>query len=137
LLFRLSVGLAVAQSAVVAVLSIVLIRLFGHRFGLQADMVAAHAIILLALPGIALYRMSTSVSRGMKVMQHDIYSRGITEPIATTLTFLLAVGIGFNESSPEVAAILGTAGSGLVGVGLAARLFRGASVDRHTVSYLA
>ena len=57
MLFRLSVGLAVAQSAVVAVLSIVVIRLFGHHFGLQADMVSAHAIIFLALPGIALYRM--------------------------------------------------------------------------------
>jgi O-antigen/teichoic acid export membrane protein len=75
MLFRLSVGLAVAQCAVVAVLSIVVIRLFGHRFGLQADMVSAQAILFLALPGIALYRMSTSVSRGMKVMQHDIYSR--------------------------------------------------------------
>src|SRR5438034_1539584 len=62
MLFRLAVGLAVSQSAVVAVLSIVIIRLFGHRFGLQTDMVSAHAIILWALPGIALYRMSTSVS---------------------------------------------------------------------------
>src|SRR6266513_3705133 len=53
-LFRLAVGLAVSQSAVVAVLSIVIIRLFGHRFGLQTDMVSAHAIILWALPGIAL-----------------------------------------------------------------------------------
>ena len=97
MLFRLAVGLAVAQSAVVAVLSIVIIRLFGHRFGLQTDMVSAHAIILWALPGIALYRMSTSVSRGMKVMQHDIYSRGITEPIATTLGFLITFVIGFKK----------------------------------------
>src|SRR5438067_4504133 len=88
MLFRLAVGLAVSQSAVVAVLSIVVIRLFGHHFGLQADMVSAHTIILLALPGIALYRMSTSVSRGMKVMQRDIYSRGIRVTIRTTLVFL-------------------------------------------------
>ena len=60
-------------------------------------MVSAHAIILCALPGIALYRMSTSVSRGMKVMQHDIYSRGITEPIATTLAFLITFVIGFKK----------------------------------------
>ena len=50
MLFRLAVGLAVTQSAVVAVLSIVVIRLFGHRFGLQTDMVSAQAIILWALP---------------------------------------------------------------------------------------
>jgi len=124
MLFRLSVGLAVAQSAVVAVLSIVLIRLFGHRFGLQADMVAAHAIILLALPGIALYRMSTSVSRGMKVMQHDIYSRGITEPIATTLAFLIVFVTGFKKFGPELAAIIGTAASGAVALAFASKLFR-------------
>src|SRR5438552_4926286 len=95
MLFRLAVGLAVSQSAVVAVLSIVVIRLFGHHFGLQTDMVSAQAIILWALPGIALYRMSTSVSRGMKVMQHDIYSRGITEPILSTLAFLIVFVTGF------------------------------------------
>src|SRR6478609_9835410 len=44
MLFRLAVWLAVTQSAVVAVLSIVVIRLFGHRFGLQTDMVSAQAI---------------------------------------------------------------------------------------------
>ena len=126
MLFRLSVGLAVAQSAVVAVLSIVVIRLFGHHFGLQADIVSAHAIIFLALPGIALYRMSTSVSRGMKVMQHDIYSRGITEPIATTIAFLIVFVIGFKKFGPELAAIIGTAASGAVALAFASKLFRGA-----------
>ena len=124
MLFRLSVGLAVAQSAVVAVLSIAVIRLFGHRFGLQADMVSAHTIILFALPGIALYRMSTSVSRGMKVMQHDIYSRGITEPIATTIAFLIVFVIGFKKFGPELAAIIGTAASGAVALAFASKLFR-------------
>ena len=135
MLFRLAVGLAVAQSAVVAVLSIVLIRLFGHRFGLQADMVLAHAIILWALPGIALYRMSTSVSRGMKVMQHDIYSRGITEPIATTLAFLIAFVIGFKKFGPELAAIVGTAASGAVALAFASKLFRRAPAADGSTSF--
>jgi O-antigen/teichoic acid export membrane protein len=121
MLFRLAVGLAVAQSAVVAVLAIAVIRLFGHRFGLQADMVSAHAIVLCALPGIALYRMSTSVSRGMKIMQHDIYSRGITEPIATTLAFLITFIIGFRKFGPELAAIVGTAASGVVALAVASK----------------
>ena len=57
-------------------------------------------------------------------MQHDIYSRGMTEPIATTLAFLLAVAVGFKESSPEVAAIVGTAASGFIALALASTLFR-------------
>ena len=56
-------------------------------------------------------------------MQHDIYSRGMTEPIATTLAFLLAFAVGFKESSPEVAAIVGTAASGLIALALASRCF--------------
>jgi O-antigen/teichoic acid export membrane protein len=135
MLFRLAVGLAVSQSAVVAVLSIVIIRLFGHRFGLQTDMVSAHAIILLALPGIALYRMSTSVSRGMKVMQHDIYSRGITEPIATTLAFLITFVIGFKKFGPELAAIVGTAASGAVALAFASKLFRRAPAEDGSTSF--
>jgi O-antigen/teichoic acid export membrane protein len=87
-------------------------------------MVSALALVLCAMPGLALYRISTAVSRGMKVMQHDIYSRGLTEPIATTLAFLLAVAVGFNQSSPEVAAIIGTAASGLIALALASTLFR-------------
>jgi O-antigen/teichoic acid export membrane protein len=60
----------------------------------------------------------------MKVMQHDIYSRGLTEPVATTLAFLLAFAVGLNASSPEVAAIVGTAASGIVALTLASTLFR-------------
>src|SRR6266487_4552475 len=56
--------------------------------------VAQFAVVLCAMPGLALYRISTSVSRGMKVMRHDILSRGMTEPIATTLAFLVVFIIG-------------------------------------------
>ncbi len=124
-LFRIAVGLAVAQSAIVAFLSIVIIQVWGDRLRLEPEMVSALAIILCALPGVALYRISTSVSRGMKVMKHDIYSRGITESGATTLAFLFALAVGFGEFSPEVAAIAGTAASGLVALALASQLFRG------------
>jgi O-antigen/teichoic acid export membrane protein len=89
------------------------------------------------MPGLALYRISTSVSRGMKVMRHDIFSRGMTEPIATTLAFLIVFIIGLKTFAPELAAIIGTAISGLVALALAAKLFRGAAEDRHVVSHLA
>src|SRR6266404_5433173 len=115
-LFRLAVMLGVAQSVVTAAIVIVALRFFYNRLHIQPQMVSALAVLLCAMPGVALYRISTAISRGMKVMQHDIYSRGITEPIVTTLAFLLALAIGFKEFSPEVAAIVGTAASGIVAV---------------------
>src|SRR5215208_129184 len=110
-LFRIAIVLGVAQSVVTAAIVIVALRLFNNRLHVQPQVLSALVIVLCAMPGLALYRISTAVSRGMKVMQHDIYSRGVTEPIVTTLAFLLAVAVGFKESSPEVAAIIGTAAS--------------------------
>src|SRR5438876_10422648 len=110
---------------------IVALRFFNDRLHVQPQMVSALTLVLCAMPGVALYRISTSVSRGMKVMQHDIYSRGLTEPIATTLALLMAVAVGFNKFAPEIAAILGTAASGVVALVLAAGLFRGTHEDRH------
>jgi stage V sporulation protein B len=123
-LFHVAVVLGVVQSIVTAVIVIVALRLFNGRLHVQPQMVSALALVLCAMPGLALYRISTAVSRGMNVMQHDIYSRGMTEPIATTLAFLLAFAVGFKESSPEVAAIVGTAASGLIALALASTLFR-------------
>ena len=136
-LFRVAVVLGVAQSAVVAALAIAAIRLFHHSLHLQPEMVSALAVVLCAMPGLALYRISTSVSRGMKVMRHDIFSRGITEPIATTLAFLVVFIIGLKTFAPELAAIIGTAASGLVALALAAKLFQRASEDRHVGSHVA
>jgi O-antigen/teichoic acid export membrane protein len=133
-LFQLAIGLAVLQSAVIAVASIVAIRMFGNRLRLEPEMVSALAIILAALPGVALYRIGTSVSRGMKVMKHDIFSRGITDSVATILAFLLALAIGFKEFSPEVAVIGGSAASGVVALALASRLFRHLPEETGTVS---
>ena len=123
-LFRVAVVLGIAQSIVTATIVIVALRFFNNRLHVQPQMVSALALVLCAMPGLALYRISTSVSRGMKVMQHDIYSRGMTEPIATTLAFLLAIAVGFKAASPEVAAIIGTAASGLIALALASTLFR-------------
>jgi O-antigen/teichoic acid export membrane protein len=136
MLFRLAVLLGLGQSCITAGLVIAAIRLFNHRLRLQPEMVSALAVLLCAMPGVALYRISTSVSRGMKIMQHDIYSRGVTEPIVTTLAFLLALAVGFGKFAPEVAAIIGTAASGFVALILASRLFHQTPPDRHPQSYL-
>ena len=136
-LFRVAVILGVAQSVVTGALVIIGLRFFKNRLHVQSQMVSALALVLCAMPGLALYRISTAVSRGMKVMQHDIYSRGMTEPIATTLAFLLAFAVGFKESSPEVAAVLGTAASGLIALALASTLFRNIPAHAEVVSSFA
>ena len=133
-LFRIAVVLGVAQSIITAVVVILGLRFFNNRLHIQPQMVSALALVLCAMPGLALYRISTAISRGMKVMQHDIYSRGMMEPIATTLAFLFAVAVGFKQSSPEVAAIVGTAASGLIALALASTLFRHVPPQREVVS---
>src|SRR5437016_10395227 len=129
-LFRIAVVLGIVQSIITAGIVILVLRFFNNRLHVQPQMVSALALVLCAMPGLALYRISTAIARGMKVMQHDIYSRGMTEPIATDLSSLLALAVGFKESSPEVAAIVGTAASGLVALGLASKLFR--HIPAHT-----
>src|SRR5947199_291204 len=136
-LFRIATVLGVVQSIITAAIVIVALRFFNNRLHVQPQVVSALALVLCAMPGLALYRISTAVSRGMKIMQHDIYSRGLTEPIATTLAFLPAVPGGFKESSPEVAAIVGTAASGLIALGLASKLFRHIPAHTDVVSPLA
>jgi len=135
-LFGVAAVLGVVQSVVTAVIVIVVLRFSNNRLHLQPQLVAALTVTICALPGVALYRISTAVSRGMKVMQHDIYSRGMTEPIVTTLAFLLALAIGFKESSPEVAAVVGTAASGLIALALASTLFRDTLAQNRVVSHL-
>jgi stage V sporulation protein B len=135
-LFQIAVVLGIAQSIVTAAIVIVSLRFFNNRLHVQPQMASALALVLCAMPGLALYRISTAISRGMKVMKHDIYSRGMTEPIATTLGFLVALAVGFKKSSPEVAAIIGTAASGLIALALASTLFRNVPEQRTTLSTL-
>lgn len=123
-LLFVSATVVVIWSALVATMSIFALQTFASRLGLKSELADAIAVIVWALPGVALYRISTSVSRGMKVMQHDIYSRGLTESVATTLAFLAAFALGSRMFAPEIAAIIGTAASGLVAFVLASLLFR-------------
>jgi O-antigen/teichoic acid export membrane protein len=125
-LFRLAVFLGVLQCAILAGISIAVVRLFGSQLGLDPQMVAALSAMLCAMPAVALYRINTAVSRGMKVMRHDIFSRGITETVVTTLAFLAALWFGLETFAPEIAVIVGMGASGLVALFLAASLFRSA-----------
>src|SRR3954468_18792333 len=65
-LFRLAVALGLFQSTMLAAISIGIVRFFGLRFGLDREMADALSVMLCAMPVIALYRINTAVSRGMK-----------------------------------------------------------------------
>jgi len=134
-LFRLAVLLGVLQCALLAGISIMFVRLFGVRLGLDPQMAAALSVMLCAMPAVALYRINTAVSRGMKVMRHDIFSRGITETIVTTLAFLAALWLGLKTFAPEIAVIAGMGASGVVALFLAASLFRSAPPRPETLFY--
>jgi O-antigen/teichoic acid export membrane protein len=134
-LFRLAVFLGVCQCALLAGISITFVRLFGDRLGLDSQMVAALSVMFCAMPVVALYRINTAVSRGMKVMRHDIFSRGITETIVTTLAFLAAFSFGWATFAPEIAVIVGMGASGVVALFLAASLFRATPPRPAALSY--
>ena len=123
-LFRAAVVVVLMQSSLVAAIAIAALQTFGTRLAFPREMLSALAFLLCALPGISLYRVCTSTSRGMKVMKHDIFSRGMTEPVTTTLALLIALWFGFTRFAPELAAVSGTAASGVVAFILASRLFR-------------
>jgi O-antigen/teichoic acid export membrane protein len=95
----------------------------GPRLGREPELVRATAVTLLALPGIALYRVANALSRGMTVMHHDIYSRGLTESLGTAAALVVAMAFGLRQLAPEVAAIAGTLASGCVAVAFARRLY--------------
>ena len=101
------------------------IWMLGPRLGLEPELVRPTAVMLWALPGITLYRISNGLSRGMTVMHHDIYSRGLTESLGTTAALVVVVALGVRQLAPEVAAIVGTLASGLVAFVLARRLYVG------------
>ncbi|MGI8955806.1 MAG: oligosaccharide flippase family protein [Chthoniobacterales bacterium] len=123
-LFHLAVFLTLVQSALVAGIALLIVRLAGKKFGLDPQMAAVLSVLLCAMPGVNLYRTCTAVSRAMKVMKHDIWSRGMTEPIVTTATFLVALTLGWRTFGAAVAAIVGTGASGIVAFALASSLFR-------------
>ncbi len=96
---------------------------FGTRLGQRPELVRAMALMFFALPGVTLYCVSNALSRGMTVMQHDIYSRGFTESFGSVAVLLGAIAFGARQWAPEVAAISGTLASGVVAFFLARSLF--------------
>jgi O-antigen/teichoic acid export membrane protein len=122
-LMRFTLATALTMSLFLALAGLPAVLMLGPRLGLRPELARATAVLLLALPGIALYRVSTAFSRGRGVMHHDIYSRGFTESFGTAAALLVAIAAGARSLAPEIAVIVGTGASGLVAFALARRLF--------------
>jgi len=122
-IMRVSLAISLTAATLLAGVGFWFVGHFSARFGQREALARATAVTLLAMPGLVLYRVSNALSRGMSVMQHDIYSRGLTESIGTTLALVVAVALGTREFAPEIAAIAGTLASGLVAFALARPLF--------------
>jgi O-antigen/teichoic acid export membrane protein len=128
-LFLASAGMSLAGNVALAAACTLALRWGGPRLGEPAAVVEALVVLVWAMPGVGLYRVCTAVSRGMKVMRHDLFSRGLTETVGTTLAFVIVVAAGLRTHAAEVAAIAGTLASGVVAAWLASSLFRD---RRHT-----
>ena len=124
-LMRRAVLFGLLFSVCAAIVGILGFQTLGQRFGLRPELIRSTSLMLLAVPGIALYRISNGVSRGMRVMKHDLYSRGFTETFGTIACFLAAFAIGLRDLAPVVAVLFGTGGGGLMAFILARGLVAG------------
>ena len=118
-----SLAVSITAAVLLAVFGFWFIGRVGPRFGQREELARATAVMMLAMPGLVLYRVSNALSRGMAVMHHDIYSRGLTESLGTTAALLVAFALGSRDLAPEIAAIAGTLASGLLAFALARSLF--------------
>ncbi|CAN5444528.1 Wzx-type polysaccharide biosynthesis protein UppV [soil metagenome] len=125
LLLRRAVIFALLLSVITAVIGILGFEFIGPRLGQSPELVRSTSLMMLALPGIALYRVCNGVSRGMKVMKHDLFSKGFTETFGTILSLLIALAIGLRQLAPAVAVIIGTTAGGAMAFVLARGLFAG------------
>jgi O-antigen/teichoic acid export membrane protein len=122
-LLRRAVMLGLLFSVLAALIGILAFQTIGRSLGQRPDLVRSTSLMLLALPGIALYRISNGVSRGMKVMKHDLYSKGFTETFGTIACFLVVVAIGARDLAPAIAVLFGTGAGGVMAFILARGLF--------------
>ena len=118
-----TLAISLTAAGLLAVFGFWFVGRMGPRFGQREQLARATAVMMLAMPGLVLYRVSNALSRGMAVMHHDIYSRGLTESLGTSAALLVAIALGSRDLAPEIAAIAGTLASGLVAFALARRLF--------------
>lgn len=119
-LFRRAILCAVAVSVPLTLVAIPTIAWLADAGSLDAYS-GGMTIMLLALPGIAVARISTGASRAVRSMSSEFYSRGITETWVTTGVFVIAIALGIRDVAPALAIVAGTTAAGVVAFVLAAR----------------
>lgn len=122
---RISTAAALATAFVGLVLALAAERLWS----VPRPLAWATAVLFLALPGVVVYRVSNAASRGVKVIQHDIVSRGLTDSLVSAGALVVLVVAGVRTLAPALAATAGALGSGFVARRLAARLFENQAAD--------
>jgi O-antigen/teichoic acid export membrane protein len=118
--FHRAVSIAAVTSTVLAALSVPIIVWLAATRGLDAFSHGG-AVMLLALPGIAVARIATGASRSVLAMSSEFYSRGITETWVTTGVFVVAVAMGLRDVAPALAVAVGATAAAVVAYVLAAR----------------
>ncbi len=119
-------GKALASGLGISLLAAALAAAAFAWTGTGADdgMRAARLLMLLALPSVALYRISNGVSRGLGIMKHDILSGGLAENVTTLVLLVALVAAGLPATIgpalvPVLAAVGGFTAGGLVAWALA------------------
>jgi O-antigen/teichoic acid export membrane protein len=127
--FRRAAVLAGSASTLLALASVPVIWWLTASRGLDAF---AHggAIMLLALPGIAVARIATGASRSVLAMSSEFYSRGLTETWVTTGVFVVAIALGLRDVAPAVAVAMGSTAAAAVAYVLASRALHARIVPR-------
>lgn len=124
-ILRAALGWGLLCSVVTAAIGTLGLRWWQAQAHLTGEVASSARLMLLALPGIMLYRVATGFSRGMQVMRHDLFSRGLTESLVTIVALLVAHASGLTVLAPVVAVVVGTLASGLVAWHLARGLVAG------------
>jgi O-antigen/teichoic acid export membrane protein len=119
-LFRRSIALGGLASLALAVVAIPVVVGVARAWNLSAYLGGA-TVMLLALPGIAVARISTGASRAVLAMGNEFYSRGLTETWVTTGVFVIAVALGIRDAAPALAVVAGTTAAAVVAAALARR----------------
>ena len=124
LLTAVSTGLA--SSLTLALAMTVGIRTAGHLIFRSPELADAVGLMVLALPGVVVYRISTGFSRGLRIMRHNLYSRGFVESLVTLTVFLAAFALGARALASVGALVVGTTAGGVVAFLLALTVASGA-----------
>lgn len=103
--FRTAVATGLALSAFVAGMAWLGLGWLGSITRQAPEIVTAQRVMLLALPGVALYRIANGASRGMGIMKHDAVSGGLLKNLTSVIALVAFVWLGL----PQVLGTMDTA----------------------------